>query len=241
MANQIKHIRELCNQKRIDYMALYELVCKAIDDDDDPNKPRYPESTTVHKWLNKRDRKTISPVYRKYVAAALEIPERELISGEPDTQESEQLKNYRKQLEFTEEELDQIANLLHLGKYYTRVLTAFAAAVGIILIDISTWKNVWIALGGIVVLIVTNEYDKRRYRKDTGRKYSLKGNLGFFRGLKESKKTLYRVFIAFMCVTASVAFLPFLESLFYKGTYYVSGTVFLLLSAFFLVLSMFRD
>lgn len=231
MADQTKHIRELCDKKNIGYKELHELICTAIDDDG--NKIDYPSEPTVNRWLNCQV-KTIDPIFIKYVAEALDVPADEIKLGKPVDPNIEELERIKKQLELDENEKNQIAKILYLEKYYLRVFSLIFALYGLFLLNLTIWKNPVVFLFTILLFAVVMEYDKKKYLKENSRKRRMLGE-----GIREitdvvkivSRKGLFnRALLLMLVLIMAVFFLPFVESLFYRGTFFVSSTALLLVA-----------
>ena len=241
MADQTKHIRELCDKKNIGYKELLELICTAIDNDG--NKIDYPAEATVNRWLNQQVKK-IDEKYIKYVAEALNVSEKEIRLGEPLNPEAEELERIKKQLELDENEKNQIARILYLERYYLRIFSLVFALYGLFLLNLTHWKNPIVFMLTVFLFALAMEFDKKKDLKETGRKKkSFKDD---FREIAEvlkiiSKKGLFnRVLLLMLVLMFAVFFLPFVESLFYKGTFYISSTVLLLVAVALFVESVIR-
>ena len=165
MANSTKHIRELCDQKNIDYKKLHQLILKKMEDD---NNYDYLDPSIVNKWYNCKT-KSIDEKYAKYVAEALDVPEDEIRLGKPIDSETE-FESIKKKLELSENEKDRIAKILYLDRYYLRLLSLIFASIGVFLLNATIWKNGLIYLAAIIVLISAFRYDEKKYFKETGQK-----------------------------------------------------------------------
>ena len=79
MANSTKHIRELCDDRGIDYKQLHQLILKSMENDGNYD---YLDPSIVNKWYNCKT-KSIDEKYVRYVADALGVPENEIRLGKP--------------------------------------------------------------------------------------------------------------------------------------------------------------
>ena len=241
MADQTKHIRELCDEKNIGYKELLELICTAIDNDG--YKIDYPAEATVNRWLNHQVKK-INEKYIKYVAEALNVSEKEIRLGEPLDPEAEELERIKKQLELDENEKNQIARILYLERYYLRIFSLVFALYGLFLLNLTHWKNPIVFLLTVFLFVLAMEFDKKKDLKETGRKKrSFKDDFREFTEVLKiiTRKGLFnRVLLLMFVLMFAIFFLPFVESLFYKGTFYISGTVLLLIAAALFMESVIR-
>ena len=79
MANSTKHVRELCDDRGIDYKQLHGLILKSMENDGNYD---YLDPSIVNKWYNCKT-KSIDEKYVRYVADALGVSENEIRLGKP--------------------------------------------------------------------------------------------------------------------------------------------------------------
>ena len=79
MANSTKHVREICDDRRIDYKERHKIILKSMENDGNYD---YLDPSIVIKWYNCKT-KSIDEKYVRYVADALGVSENEIRLGKP--------------------------------------------------------------------------------------------------------------------------------------------------------------
>ena len=95
MANSTKHVRELCDDRGIDYKELHKSILKSMENDGNYD---YLDPSIVNKWYNCKT-KSIDEKYVRYVADALGVSENEIRLGKPTYFGQEEMERIYKFLE----------------------------------------------------------------------------------------------------------------------------------------------
>ncbi len=239
--NITKHIRELCDEQGIDYKELHQRILKAMEDDN--NYDDYPDISIVNRWYNTKT-KSVDEKYIKYIAVALRVTEDEIKLGKSLNPDFDALERIKKQLELDEDEKNRIAKVLYLDRYYLRIISFVCAMYGLFLLNNTLWNNRYVFFFTALLFFLALKYDKKKYLKETGQR-----NRTVVEGFRENietikmlfKKALFnRILLLLFVLMSAVFFFPFIESLFYKGTFYLSTTILLLVAIVLFVESLTR-
>ena len=125
MANSTKHIRELCDDRKIDYKQLHQLILKSMENDGNYD---YPDPSIVNKWYNCKT-KSIDEKYVRYVADALGVSENEIRLGKPAHFGQEDMERVYRFLEEKREE--RIRRTLNSG---IKILALLLGIIGLVLL-----------------------------------------------------------------------------------------------------------
>ena len=179
---------------------------------------------TPNKWINQHQ--TPDPRYYNAIAKALGVSVNEIRAGEE--LETDSLKKEIKKLEAQSEKIGMAINMT---PYVLRMLALLCYIVGICLINISSWKNPWLVLVSIVLFILLIRYDKKKNPPEKKKLMDkIKGNIddtSFLVKFIFQDNLVSNIWLHNVSIIVVLAFLPLVESQFYKGKYYLSSILFI--------------
>lgn len=238
------HISDLCFKKNIDYKQLHSLICDAIDESG--KDIDYPDISIVNRWLN-RQTGTPDKKWFPFIATALDVSVEEIAAGK-ETDAIKAMKEANKWAEMynlNQQEKEKITKIIWWGKYHLIIFGLFALDLGVLFLNFTLWKNGLVFLLNIAFVIALVKYDDNKYKKETGiighQKLKEKANdeIQFFKYLFQDNivSHITLIIVVTFCV---LGFLPFIESLFYKGTYYLSSTLYFVIGFILIIQSIFK-
>ena len=237
-----KHINELCLQSGMQSKEFEEKISDAINSDEKATV-NIPDHSTMNRWYNGETEP--NPEMFPYIAKALDVSEEEILLGEkPETDYlKEEIKRVSEILELNEKERQKLSRLLFKSKYYLRLFATILFAFSAYLLNITLWKNVYIFLIAIIVILITIKYDKRKYKdyyaEEKRKSFSEKNkeNIEFIKFLLK-KELVSRLCLNMFIMIVAIIFLPVLETLFYRGKFYITCTMYFLIGSLLFYRSM---
>jgi hypothetical protein len=238
------HIRDLCAEKKIDYKQLHSLLCDAIDYS--LQEIDYPDPSIVNRWLNGQ---TGSPDKKwfPFIAKALDVPEEEIAAGkETDaTKAIKEANRWAEMYNLNQQEKEKITRIIWWGKYHLIIFGLYSLDLGVLYLNFTLWKNGLVFLINIAIAVGLYRYDNRKYKKEAGigsrqkLKDRARDEIGFYKSLFQDNivSHITLIIIVTICV---LGFLPFIESLFYKGTFYLSSTIYFVIAFLLIVQSVIK-
>ena len=229
-------IRKRVLELNLDQAEFVARIDKAIDDSGLDIK-RY-DNSTINRWRNGET--TPQEKMWPFIAEALEVTLDELRNGklkEPDILEKT-IKDLEEIVNSNKIEKTAIINLLSLDRYHSLILFLLLVSVGLFFLNATLWKSGSIYLISIIVFIMTNRYDIKRHMKETNQPkeyYSMKNDFAFAFNIIKQDNLISKVCKQFFLLIIILAFLPTLESIFYKGTFYITCSIYLGLAAIWLI------
>lgn len=202
------------------------------------------DKSTINKWFN--GKQTPSPEYYPIIASALGVSEEELRSGK--LLDTKALEDAIKELESLREselaEKEAALRLLWMNKYYHKLFGALLTTIGLCLLNTTFWRNGWLYLLSIILIISIIKYDNRVEKKE--QKFAEKKSLS--ESIKNEIKAdwwfikftfgtglLARVSSLYLFIIVVLSFMPFMESCFYKGKFAISSTLYVILGLIMLI------
>jgi hypothetical protein len=190
---------------------------------------------TPNKWIN--NHQTPDPRYYGAIAKALGVSESEIRAGK--RLETESLK---KEINKLEAQGEKISIAINFTPYVLRMLASVCYIAGIYLLNLSVWKNPWVLLSSMVLFAVLFKYDRK---KNPPEKMNFKERVKrgiddrfFFVKFIFQDNLVSNIWLHNFTIIVVLAFLPLVESQFYKGKYYLSSTLFILYGTLLLLKSL---
>lgn len=237
-----KHIRELCQERRLSPGEFHTRVWNAIEDDG-IQKADYPDIATTDRWYNAKTNP--EKKWHPYIAKALGVSEDEITLGKKPREEAlkEEVQRLGDLLKLNEAEKKKLSSLLIMDGYYLRLFAAFLVSAGTILLNATLWQYGLVYLIPLVLFTAALIFDGRRQRKIDGKRISLlektKSNIEFLKTLLK-KDLVSRLALNLFLVMILIIFLPSIESIFYRGKFFVSCTVYFVTAVILLIKSIDR-
>lgn len=206
--------------------------------EDDGSKVKGKDSSTYRKYYNGKI--TPGEDVLPYVAKALGVTFDELMACKRSRflAVEEQLEGLQYLLEISENEAKLVYKLCNFDKSYSRFFCFLFFSLGLFFLNATIWKSGIIYLACILILIYALVKDRIKYKKECKDQKALKKEINditlFWNYLKKDNivsSTLKVYLIGWI----PVSFLPFIESIFYRGTFYITSLVYLSLALLFFV------
>lgn len=229
-------IRKRALELNLDQAEFVARIDKAIDNSGLDIK-RY-DNSTINRWRNGKT--TPQEEMWPFIAEALEVSLEELRNGklkEPDVLEKT-IKDLEAIVQSNKIEKNAIINLLSFDHYHSLIFFLVLGSTGLFFLNATLWKNELIYLISIIVFIMTNRYDVKRHMKETNKPkeyYSMKNDFAFAFNIIKQDNLISKVCKQFFLLIIILAFLPTLESIFYKGTFYITSSIYLGLATILLI------
>lgn len=197
-----------------------------------------PSDSAISKWVNGID--VPEPKMWPFIAEALEVSLEELRNGklkEPDVLEKT-IKDLEAIVQSNKIEKNAIINLLSFDHHHSLIFFLVLGSTGLFFLNATLWKSGLMYLISIIVFIMTNHYDVKRHMKETDQPkeyYSMKNDFAFAFNIIKQDNLISKVCKQFFLLIIILALLPTLENIFYKGTFYITCSVYLGLAVILLI------
>ena len=218
-----KTINKLCLESK---MSNAEFANKIYDAMDELNsKYDYPEISTINRWYNGRT--VPNEQWFPYIAKALGKTEHEL-NGDIDSLYQKKIDDLSKLLEIREEERTLVEKIVWLDSEGLILLAAMLIEYSSILANATYLKNGFLFLISTAALVCTVLSFNKRFPDPENCKTlkdKTKSDMAFINKifeLSKQKSLIFGILINYFFIVVLVAFLPFIELCFYKGTYHIS-------------------
>lgn len=206
---------------------------------------KIPDNSTMNRWYNGKNSPPDEVL--PFIAEVLGVDVDDLRVGKKlDFNYLENEINKLTELLISGESEKSIAlALLSLDKYSLNVFTTALLFFGILLLNHTYWDNVYISAISFIIFIGV-------FVKDTGKYYKDQRQLNHsFTNFCRTEVSSMKAFLTFcfqdnliayvvlqyLIIVVIVAFLPCIESIFYRGTFHISSTIYIFLGILLLIKS----
>lgn len=224
-----KTINRLCLESGMSNIEFASRIYDAMKKSDSKLNP--PEISTINRWYNGRT--VPSEHWYPFIAIALGKMVSEL-TGDFESEYKKRIEELTLQLDAKEEEKTLIERIVWLDGEGLIFLAIMLLEYGSIFANATWFDSGALFLASIISLIVTGRIFDKKFPdldecKTIGDK--TKANIRFISRvieLAKQKSILFGIFSNYLFIICLVVFLPAIESLFYKGTFYVSTVIYFL-------------